>query len=285
MRTVTLNNGVAMPIVGFGVFQIPPDQTQAAVEAALEAGYRHLDTAAAYGNEEAVGAAIDASGIPRDDLFITTKLWIQHAPTGSVEDDTKRAFDASLRRLGLDHLDLYLIHQPLGDYYSEWRAMQQLHKEGRIRAIGVSNFHPDRLVDLIDHNEIIPAVNQIETHPFHQRATDQELMRERGVQIESWGPFAEGRNNLFTDPVLSDIAEAHGKSVAQVVLRWLVQREVVVIPKSVRPDRMAQNLDIFDFALTDDQMKRIATLDTGASLFFDHRDPAMVTRLGGHRTE
>jgi 2,5-diketo-D-gluconate reductase A len=285
MQTVTLNNGVAMPIVGFGVFQIPPDQTQAAVEAALEAGYRHLDTAAAYGNEEAVGAAIDASGIPRDDLFITTKLWIQHAPTGSVEDDTKRAFDASLRRLGLDHLDLYLIHQPLGDYYSEWRAMQQLHKEGRIRAIGVSNFHPDRLVDLIDHNEIIPAVNQIETHPFHQRATDQELMRERGVQIESWGPFAEGRNNLFTDPVLSDIAEAHGKSVAQVVLRWLVQREVVVIPKSVRPDRMAQNLDIFDFALTDDQMKRIATLDTGASLFFDHRDPAMVTRLGGHRTE
>jgi 2,5-diketo-D-gluconate reductase A len=285
MQTVTLNNGVAMPIVGFGVFQIPPDQTQAAVEAALEAGYRHLDTAAAYGNEEAVGAAIDASGIPRDDLFITTKLWIQHAPTGSVEDDTKRAFDASLRRLGLDHLDLYLIHQPLGDYYSEWRAMQQLHKEGRIRAIGVSNFHPDRLVDLIDHNEIIPAVNQIETHPFHQRATDQELMRERGVQIGSWGPFAEGRNNLFTDPVLSDIAEAHGKSVAQVVLRWLVQREVVVIPKSVRPDRMAQNLDIFDFALTDDQMKRIATLDTGASLFFDHRDPAMVTRLGGHRTE
>jgi 2,5-diketo-D-gluconate reductase A len=285
MQTVTLNNGVAMPIVGFGVFQIPPDQTQAAVEAALEAGYRHLDTAAAYGNEEAVGAAIDASGIPRDDLFITTKLWIQHAPTGSVEDDTKRAFDASLRRLGLDHLDLYLIHQPLGDYYSEWRAMQQLHKDGRIRAIGVSNFHPDRLVDLIDHNEIIPAVNQIETHPFHQRATDQELMRERGVQIESWGPFAEGRNNLFTDPVLSDIAEAHGKSVAQVVLRWLVQREVVVIPKSVRPDRMAQNLDIFDFALTDDQMKRIATLDTGASLFFDHRDPAMVTRLGGHRTE
>ena len=282
---VTLNNGVEMPVLGFGVYQIPAEQTEQAVTAALAAGYRHLDTAAAYGNEEAVGAAIDAIGIPRDDLFITTKLWIQHAPTGSVEDDTKRAFDASLSRLGLDHLDLYLIHQPLGDYYSEWRAMQQLHKEGLIRAIGVSNFHPDRLVDLIDHNEIVPAVNQIETHPFHQRATDQELMRERGVQIESWGPFAEGRNNLFTDPVLSAIAEAQGTSVAQVVLRWLVQREVVVIPKSVRPDRMAQNLDIFDFALTDDQMKQIATLDAGASLFFDHRDPAMVTRLGGRRTD
>ncbi|MEU4286843.1 aldo/keto reductase [Kribbella sp. NPDC026596] len=285
MKTVRLNNGVTMPIIGFGVFQIPLEETQAAVEAALEAGYRHLDTAASYGNEEAVGAAIAASGLPRDDLFVTTKLWIQHAPTGSVEDDTKRAFDTSLRRLGLDHLDLYLIHQPLGDYYSEWRAMQQLHTEGRIRAIGVSNFHSDRLVDLIDHNEIPPAVNQIETHPFHQRVADHELMRERGVQIESWGPFAEGRNDLFTDPVLSAIAEAHATSVAQVVLRWLIQRDVVVIPKSVRPDRMAQNLDIFDFALTDDQMKQIASLDTGASLFFDHRDPAMVSRLGGRRTD
>lgn len=285
MQTVTLNNGVTMPIIGFGVFQIPEDETQSAVEAALAAGYRHLDTAAAYGNEEAVGAAIAASGIARDELFVTTKLWIQHAPTGSVEDDTLRAFDASLRRLGLDHLDLYLIHQPLGDYYSEWRAMQKLHTEGRARAIGVSNFHPDRLVDLIEHNEITPAVNQIETHPFHQRVADQELMAERGVQIESWGPFAEGRNNLFTDAVLSAIGEAHGKSVAQIVLRWLVQRDVVVIPKSVRPDRMAQNLDIFDFALTDDQLKQIATLDTGESLFFDHRDPAMVSALGGRRID
>lgn len=285
MQTVTLNNGVTMPIIGFGVFQIPEDETQSAVEAALAAGYRHLDTAAAYGNEEAVGAAIAASGIARDELFVTTKLWIQHAPTGSVEDDTLRAFDASLRRLGLDHLDLYLIHQPLGDYYSEWRAMQKLHTEGRARAIGVSNFHPDRLVDLIEHNEITPAVNQIETHPFHQRVADQELMAERGVQIESWGPFAEGRNNLFTDPVLSAIGEAHRKSVAQIVLRWLVQRDVVVIPKSVRPDRMAQNLDIFDFALTDDQLKQIATLDTGESLFFDHRDPAMVSALGGRRID
>lgn len=284
-QSVTLNNGVTMPILGFGVFQIPEDNTQAAVEAALEAGYRHLDTAASYGNEEAVGAAIAASGLPRDELFVTTKLWIQHAPTGSVEDDTLRAFDASLRRLGLDHLDLYLIHQPLGDYYSEWRAMQQLYQEGRARAIGVSNFHPDRLVDLIEHNEITPAVNQIETHPFHQRLADQELMAEYGVQLESWGPFAEGRNNLFTDPVLTAIGEAHGKSVAQVVLRWLIQRGVVVIPKSVRPDRMAQNLDIFDFALTDDQLRQIAALDTGDSLFFDHRDPAMVSALGGRRID
>ncbi|MHC6219552.1 aldo/keto reductase [Arthrobacter sp. MMS24-S77] len=283
MNTVTLNNGVEMPILGFGVFQIPDEETQAAVEAALAVGYRHLDTAASYLNEEAVGLAIKNSGIARDELFITTKLWIQHAPTGSVHEETKRAFDNSLRRLGLDYLDLYLIHQPLGDYYSEWRAMQELHKDGLARAIGVSNFHPDRLVDLIDHNEIVPAVNQIETHPFHQRAADQALMRERGVQIESWGPFAEGRNELFTNPILSAIADSHGKSVAQVVLRWLIQREVVVIPKSVRPERMAQNLDVFDFTLTDDQMSQIATLDSGASLFFDHRDPAMVSWLGGRR--
>ncbi|WP_420178811.1 aldo/keto reductase [Paenarthrobacter sp. TA1.8] len=283
MKNVTLNNGVEMPILGFGVFQIPEEDTQAAVEAALAAGYRHLDTAASYGNENAVGAAIKASGIIREELFITTKLWIQHAPTGSVYDETKRSFQNSLNRLGLDYLDLYLIHQPLGDYYSEWRAMQDLNKQGLARAIGVSNFHPDRLVDLIDHNEIVPAVNQIETHPFHQRAADQELMQERGVQIESWGPFAEGKNNIFTDPVLSLIADAHGKSVAQVVLRWLIQRGVVVIPKSVRPERMAQNLDVFDFTLAEDQMSTIATLDTGASLFFDHRDPAMVGWLGGRR--
>ncbi|MCX8454301.1 aldo/keto reductase [Paenarthrobacter ureafaciens] len=283
MKNVTLNNGVEMPVLGFGVFQIPEEETQAAVEAALATGYRHLDTAASYGNEQAVGAAIKASGIKRDELFITTKLWIQHAPTGNVYDDTKESFQNSLNRLGLDYLDLYLIHQPLGDYYSEWRAMQDLNKEGLTRAIGVSNFHPDRLVDLIDHNEIVPAVNQIETHPFHQRAADQELMRERGVQIESWGPFAEGKNNIFTDPVLSTIADAHGKSVAQVVLRWLIQRDVVVIPKSVRPERMAQNLDVFGFTLTEEQMNQIAAMDTGASLFFDHRDPAMVSWLGGRR--
>jgi 2,5-diketo-D-gluconate reductase A len=247
---VTLNNGVQMPILGFGVYQIPPEQTEQAVTDALGAGYRHIDTAAAYVNEEAVGRAIAASGIPRDELFLTTKLWV----SDSGQDAARRAFEKSLQRLGLDHLDLYLIHQPFGDYYGSWRAMEKLQREGLVRAIGVSNFYPDRLMDLIDHNEITPAVNQIETHPYFQRADYQELMRDRGVQIESWGPFAEGRNDLFTDPTLSGIGAAHGKSVAQVVLRWLIQREVVVIPKSVRPERMAENIDVFDFSLTDDEM-------------------------------
>lgn len=285
MQTVTLNNGIEMPILGFGVFQIPDDQTQAAVEAALEVGYRHLDTAASYLNEEAVGAAIRASGIARDELWVTTKLWIQHNPAGGVEAETKRAFDHSLRRLGLDALDLYLIHQPVGDYYGEWRAMQDIYADGGTRAIGVSNFHPDRLVDLIDHNEVVPAVNQIETHPFFQRGVDHDVMRERGVAHESWGPFAEGRNGLFTNPVLTRIGEAHGKSVAQVVLRWLTQRDIIAIPKSVKPERMAHNLDIFDFTLTEAELADIAALDTGASLFFDHRDPAMVGWLGGRRID
>jgi 2,5-diketo-D-gluconate reductase A len=276
---VTLNNGVPMPILGFGVYQVPAEQTEQVVLDALEAGYRLLDTAAAYGNEEAVGRAIAKSGIPREELFVTTKLWVQD--TG--EQATRRAFDASLRRLGLDHLDLYLIHLPYGDVHGSWRAMQDLLGQGRVRAIGVSNFHPDRLVDLIEHNEVVPAVNQIETHPFFQRGADQALMVERGVQIESWGPFAEGRNDLFTDPVLTGIGDAHGRSVAQVVLRWLVQRGVVVIPKSVRPERMAQNLDVLGFELTDEQMQRIAAMDTGASLFFDHRDPAMVSGLSSVR--
>jgi len=279
--TVALSNDVEMPILGFGVFQIPPEDTERVVAEALAAGYRSLDTAAAYRNEQDVGRAIASSGIPRDELFVTTKLWIQDAG----EESTKHAFDLSLERLGLDYLDLYLIHQPFGDYYGAWRAMQQLHRDGRARAIGVANFYPDRLVDLIDHNEIEPAVNQIECHPFFQRTTDQELMQERGVQIESWGPFAEGRNNLFTDPTLSEIAAGHGKSVAQVVLRWLTQRGVVVIPKSVRPERLRENIDIFDFDLTDDQMARIAALDTGTTLFFDHHDPAQVSRLGTARID
>jgi 2,5-diketo-D-gluconate reductase A len=278
---ITLNNGVRIPILGFGVYQIPAEQTEQAVTDALAAGYRHIDTAAAYANEEAVGRAIENSGIPREELFVTTKLWVSDAG----EDRAKRAFEKSLQRLGLDHLDLYLIHQPFGDYYGSWRAMEQLHREGVIKAIGVSNFYPDRLVDLVDHNEITPAINQIETHPYFQRADYQELMRERGVQIESWGPFAEGRNNLFSDPVLSEIGTAHGKSVAQVVLRWLIQRDVVVIPKSVRADRMAENIDVFDFQLTDVEMTRIAAMDTGVSLFFDHRDPAVVGRLGNVRLD
>ncbi|XVV10177.1 aldo/keto reductase [Actinoplanes sp. CA-131856] len=278
---VTLNNGVKMPILGFGVFQVPGEQTEQVVSDALAAGYRAIDTAASYGNEEAVGRAIAKSGIPREELFVTTKMWIQH--TG--EQTARREFDKSLRLLGLEYLDLYLIHQPLGDYYSSWHAMEKLYGEGLAKAIGVSNFYPDRLVDLIQHNDITPAVNQIETHPFFQRADYQKLMGEHNVQIESWGPFAEGRNDLFTNPVLTEIGAAHGKSVAQVVLRWLTERGVVVIPKSVRPDRMAQNLDIFDFELTGDEMARIAALDTGASLFFDHRDPAMVTWLGGRRVD
>ena len=234
---VTLNNGVRMPMLGFGVFQVPLEETERVVTDALAAGYRHLDTAASYGNEEGVGRAIRASGIPREELFVTTKLWIQARPG---EDAVKRAFDASLQRLGLDHLDLYLIHQPLGDYYAAWRAMQALHQDGSIRAIGVSNFYPDRLVDLIEHNEVTPAVNQVETHPFFQRRDYQQLMQERDVQIESWGPLAEGKNDIFTNPVLVAIGEAHGKSVAQVVLHWLIQRGVVVIPKSTRPERMAE---------------------------------------------
>ncbi|MGA6219827.1 aldo/keto reductase [Streptomyces umbrinus] len=281
MRYVTLNNGVEMPILGFGVYQIPPEQTERAVTDALAAGYRLLDTAAAYGNEEAVGRAIKAAGIPRDELFVTTKLWLQDAG----EEKTKRAFDTSLRKLGLDHLDLYLIHQPFNDVYGSWRAMERLHGEGAIRAIGVANFHPDRLVDLASFNEVTPAVNQIETHPFFQRTADQEVMREHGVQLQSWGGFAEGRGNLFTNPLLSEIAEKHGKSVAQVVLRWLTQRDVVAIPKSVRADRMTENIDIFDFELTDDQMSAVATLDTGSSLFFDHRDPEVVTRFAGFRRD
>ena len=276
MRTVTLNNGVEMPILGFGVFQIAdPAECERAVSDALAAGYRSIDTAASYMNEEAVGRAIAASGIPRDELFITTKLWIQ----GAGERKTRAAFERSLQRLGLDHLDLYLIHQPFGDYYGAWRDMEKIAAEGLSRAIGVSNFHPDRLIDLIDHNDVVPAVNQVETHPFHQRVADQELMTAEGVQIESWGPFAEGRNNLFTNPILTAIGETHGKSVGQVVLGWLTQRGVVVIPKTVRAERMAENLDVFDFELSADEMAAIATLDTGASQFFDHRDPNMVRAL------
>ncbi|GAA1869669.1 aldo/keto reductase [Asanoa iriomotensis] len=270
-----------MPILGFGVFQVPEELTEQVVSDALAAGYRSVDTAASYGNEAAVGRAIAESGIPRGELFVTTKMWIQH--TGEVT--ARREFDKSLERLGLDYVDLYLIHQPLGDYYSSWHAMEKLHGEGLARAIGVSNFHSDRLVDLITHNEIVPAVNQIETHPFFQRRADQDVMREHGVQIESWGPFAEGKNDLFDNPTLAAIADAHGSSVAQVVLRWLIQRGVVVIPKSVRRDRMAENLDVFGFTLTDDEMTRIAALDTGRTAFFDHRDPAMVTWLGGRRVD
>jgi 2,5-diketo-D-gluconate reductase A len=277
--TVELGEGVEMPVLGFGVFQIPADDTEQAVIAALETGYRSIDTARSYMNEEAVGRALTAGGIPRDELFITTKLWVED----QGEEKARRAFEASLERLGLDYLDLYLIHQPFGDYYGSWRAMEELHRQGLARAIGVSNFYPDRLVDLIEHNETPPAINQVECHPFFQRADYQDLMRERGVQIESWGPFAEGRNNLFSDPTLSEIGEAHGKSVAQVVLRWLVQRGVVVVQKSVRPERMRENIDVFDFELEDEEMERIAGMDRGESLFFDHRDPQIAASMASRR--
>ncbi|KHK98777.1 2,5-diketo-D-gluconic acid reductase [Microbacterium mangrovi] len=280
MHTVTLKNGVEMPILGFGVFQVDNDPTQQAVEAALAAGYRSIDTAAAYNNEQAVGAAIKASGIPREELFITTKLWIQDQP---AEENTTRAFDQSATKLGLDYVDLYLIHQPFGDYYGQWRAMQKLNRDARARAIGVSNFAPDQLLDLIINNETVPAVNQIETHPFRQNVDYQELMKGEGVQIESWGPFAEGKNGLFTNDALTAIGDAHGKSVAQVVLRWMIQRGVVVIPKTVNPDRMAQNIDVFDFELSDDEMARIVELHTGESQFFDHAAPDMVRWLSARR--
>ncbi|MGP6204626.1 aldo/keto reductase [Microbacterium sp. F2] len=282
MQTVTLNNGIQMPILGFGVFQVGPEETERAVSDALAAGYRLIDTAASYMNEEAVGAAIAKSGIPRDGLFITTKLWVQDAP---AEENTARAFDDSLTKLGLDYIDLYLIHQPFGDYYGQWRGMEQINREGRARAIGVSNFASDRLLDLILNTEITPAVNQIETNPFHQQGAAHDILVAEGVQHESWGPFAEGKNGLFTNPVLAAIGQKHGKSVAQVVLRWMIQREVVVIPKTVNPERMAQNLDVFDFALSPADMDSIAALDEATSQFFDHRDPDMVRWLAARRVE
>jgi len=273
---VTLNNGVTMPLLGYGVFQIPDAaECERSVLEALEAGYRLIDTAASYGNEEAVGNALRHSGIAREDLFITTKLWI----SGTGYERTKAAFERSLKKLQLDTLDLYLIHQPYGDVYGSWRAMEELHREGRIRAIGVSNFHPDRVMDLMLNNEIKPAVNQIETHPFHQQVGTQRFLQENGIQIESWGPFAEGKNNIFQNELLHSIAAKHNKSTAQVVLRWLTQRGVVAIPKSVRRERMIENLSVFDFTLSPEDMTAIATLDLKQSSFFDHRDPAMVKWL------
>lgn len=277
MKNVVLNNGVEMPILGFGVYQIPdPEECERSVSEALRTGYRLLDTAAAYQNEEAVGRAIKRSGVAREEVFVTTKLWIQDAGYESA----KKAFERSLQRLQLDYLDLYLIHQPYGDVYGSWRAMEELYREGRARAIGVSNFYTDRLMDLIVHNEVVPAVNQVETHPFNQQVEAQQFMREHGVQIESWGPFAEGRNNIFQNELLLSVAEKYNKSVAQVILRWLTQRGIVVIPKSVREERIIENFRIFDFELSAEDVAAIATLDAKQSLFFDHRDPKMVKMLG-----
>ncbi|UQZ35499.1 2,5-diketo-D-gluconic acid reductase [Paenibacillus sp. PK3_47] len=276
MEYVTLNNGVEMPIIGFGVYQITDmAECERIVGEAITAGYRSFDTSAAYFNEEAVGRAIAKSDVPREEFFITTKLWIQDASYEAA----KGAYQASLDRLGLDFLDLYLIHQPFGDYYGAWRAMEELYEDKKVRAIGVSNFDDARLADLIIHNKVAPVLNQVETHPFFQQKTAIETMKKYGVQIESWGPFAQGGNNIFLNPALLEIAEAHGKSVGQVVLRWHIQRGVVVIPKSTNPNRMKQNLDVFDFELTKEDMGKIAELDLGHSELIDYLQAASAEML------
>jgi len=277
MQQVILNNGVAMPIIGFGVFQVKDlSECERSVVDAIQTGYRLIDTAEAYENEEAVGRAIRKCGVKREELFITTKLYIKS--DGYV--GAKKSFEQSMKRLQLEYLDLYLIHQPFGDVYGEWRAMQEIYKEGRIKAIGVSNFQPDRLIDLIVHNDVVPAVNQIETHPFHQQTDTQRFLVENKVQMESWGPFAEGKNNLFQNELLASIGKKYDKTIAQVVIRWLTQRGIVAIPKSVRKERMVENLNSLDFELSVEDMEAIKKLDTKASSFFDHRDPAMVKWLG-----
>lgn len=282
MKNVKLNNGVEMPLLGFGVFQVTDlAECERSVVDAIEVGYRLLDTAASYGNELAVGSAIRKSGIHRKDLFLTTKLWVEDASY----EGAKAGFERSINKLQTDYLDLYLIHQPYGDVYGAWRAMTELHRAGKIRAIGVSNFYSDRIVDFVLHNEVTPAVNQIETHPFHQQTEAQKILQERNVQIEAWGPFAEGKNNLFQNEILRSIASKHDKTIAQVVLRWLIQRGVVAIPKSVRKERMAENLNVFDFELDRQDNEAIATLDQKASSFFDHRDPERVQWLGTRKLQ
>jgi 2,5-diketo-D-gluconate reductase A len=277
MQTVKLNNGVEIPILGFGVFQITdPAECERSVIDAIETGYNHIDTAASYMNEEAVGRGIKQSGIAREDMFITTKLWIQ----SNGYQGTLKAFENSLKRLQLDYIDLYLIHQPYGDVYGEWRAMEELYQQGKIRAIGVSNFHPDRMMDLIIHNQVTPAVNQIEVSPFHQQIDSQKFFEENSMMVEAWAPFAEGKNNIFENETLLSVASKYNKSVAQVILRWVVQRGIITLAKTVRKDRMIENISIFDFELDAEDMSAIATLDTKTSSFFDHRDPKMVKWLG-----
>lgn len=276
MYNIKLNNGVEMPILGFGVFQMQDmAECEQAVVDAIKTGYRLIDTAASYMNEEAVGKGIKRSGIAREELFITTKLWVSDAGY----ENTKKAFQKSLDLLQLEYLDLYLIHQPYGDIYGSWRVMQELYTEGKVKAIGVSNFHPDRVMDLVTNTGFVPAVNQIETHPFHQQKETQKFLQDNNIQIESWGPFAEGKNDIFENEILTSIAQKYNKSAAQVILRWLTQRGVVAIPKSVRKERMAENINIFDFELSNEDLTAIQTLDTNASLFFDHRDPTMVKWL------
>ncbi|GAK40854.1 aldo/keto reductase [Paenibacillus urinalis] len=276
MKYVTLNNGVQMPILGYGVYQIPDqEECEKCVLDAIEVGYRSIDTAQAYRNEEAVGRAIKKSGIPREEFFVTTKVWISNAGY----EKAKASIEDSMRKMQLDYLDLVLIHQPFNDYYGTYRAMEELYKANKIRAIGVSNFYPDRYIDLVQFSEVVPAINQVETHVFNQQVKAQEIMKKYNTQIESWGPFAEGKNNFFTNPTLQEIGTKHNKSAAQVALRFLIQRDVVVIPKTVNKDRMEQNLDVFDFELSSSDMAKIAELDTGESLFFSHYDPDTVEYL------
>lgn len=278
MECVTLNNGVQMPLEGFGVFQVPEAAVcEQAVSDALEVGYRLIDTAAAYFNEEAVGAAIKKSGIPREELFITTKLWIQDASY----EGAKAAFQTSLDKLGLDYIDLYLIHQPMSDYYGAWRAMEELYEAGKIRAIGVCNFYPERLADLCANAKVMPAVNQVELHPFFAQAGALETMKEYGVQPEAWGPLAEGKHNIFTHPVLTEIGEKYGKTAAQVALRWNAQRGVVIIPKSTHKERMEENMNIWDFSLSDEDMAAISNLDLGHSEIIDHTSAETAKFLNG----
>lgn len=276
MEYVTLNNGIKMPQLGFGVFQIPDGKdTEQAVSDALEVGYRSIDTAAAYDNEEAVGRAVAESGIPRDEIFITTKLWVSDVSY----EGAKRGFETSLKKLGVDYIDLYLIHQPLSDIFGAWRAMEELYEQGVIRAIGVANFYPDMLANLIAFSNVEPAVNQVEANVYFQQWAAQKYMESKGVAMEGWAPFAEGKNDLFQNEALETIAKAHGKSVAQVVLRWLLQRGIICIPKSVKKERMQENFDVFDFTLTPEDMQLIKTLDTDKSQFFDHRTPEAVEML------
>lgn len=275
MEYVKLSNGIEMPVLGYGVYQVTPEECERCVLDALSVGYRSIDTAQAYFNEQNVGDAIRKSGIARRDLFITTKIWISNAG----EEKAARSIDESLRKLQSDYIDLLLIHQPFGDYYGTWRAMEKAYADGKVRAIGVSNFYPDRFIDLAENSEIKPMVNQVETHVFNQQAEAQKIMKKYGTQIMSWGPFAEGRNGLFSNPVLAGIGEKYGKSVEQVALRYLIQQNVVVIPKSTHIERMRQNFDVFDFTLSPEDMTAIAALDKGESLFFSHYDPKTVEFL------
>lgn len=282
MEYVTLNNGVRMPMLGYGVYQVSNEECERCVLDAISVGYRAIDTAQSYGNEEAVGSAVQKCGVPRDELFLTTKVWISNAGYEAAKD----SIDRSLQKLRTDYIDLLLIHQPFGDYYGTYRAMEEAYKAGKLRAIGVSNFYPDRLIDLCQFVEVTPAVNQVETHVFQQQKTAHEYMEKYGVQHESWGPFAEGRKDFFSNPVLTEIGRKYGKSSAQTALRFLLQSNVMVIPKSTHKERMAQNIDVFDFALSEADMEAIRKLDEGESLFFSHYDPAtveMLTNMGKTR--